>query len=148
MEVKMQYLVDLEDVPKECKVLLDGIDLPEWDILIDVSSFISEGEIVNSIRELESFRKELYRIDRRTADVSHILKGYLQAKIAQTKPNISAEADTEEDQQENLERNIKNYQNSLKNVETGTPEQEEEIALRELTEMIMSGLQTQVKETK
>lgn len=122
MEVKMQYLVDLEDVPKECQILLDGIDLPEWDILIDVSTLISEGEIVNSIRELESLRKELYRIDRRVADVSHILKGYMQAKLAQNKPNISKETDT--------------------------AEQEEEQSLRELTEMIKSGLQTQIKETK
>ena len=122
MEVKMQYLVDLEDIPKECKVLLDGIDLPEWDILIDVSNFISEGEIMSSVRELESLRKELYRIDRRVADVSHILTGYMQAKLAQNKPNISAETDT--------------------------AEQEEEQNLRELTEMIKSGLQTQIKETK
>ena len=122
MEVKMQYLVDLEDVPKECQELLDRINLSQWDFLPDACRLISEGEIMNSVRELESLRKELYRVDRRVADVSHILKGYLQAKIAQTKPNISAEADTAED--------------------------EEEQGLRELTEMIKSGLQTQIKETK
>lgn len=122
MEVKMQYLVDLEGIPKECEALLDRIDLSQWDILSDACRLISEGEIMNSVHELESLRKELYRIDRRVADVSHILKGYMQAKLAQNKPNISTETDT--------------------------AEQEEEQSLRELTEMIKSGLQTQIKETK
>tara|TARA_Y100001973_G_scaffold21674_1_gene32195 strand:- start:6 stop:368 length:363 start_codon:yes stop_codon:yes gene_type:complete len=119
MEVKMQYLVDLEDVPRECKVLLDGVDLPQWDILMDVSHLISEGKIVNSIRELESFRKELYRIDRRAADVSHILKGYLQTTVTQD------QLTTEQQQQEQLAENIENYVNSFANVEGKQTSKEE-----------------------
>lgn len=111
MEVKMQYLADLDDVPEQCENLLYEFRTgSSYDIQLQIqalSSEIRQDQVAGSIENIERIRKNLYRIDRRLGDISNILEGYVRVKST---PEPSP---VEQDQQERLAENIENYVRSL-----------------------------------
>ena len=86
MRVKMQYSVDLEDIPAETRPLLsraNGEIRDAGDHMDDVFSFFDTGtDYINMIDSIEQARKNLAEADFRLGDAQAILKGYLQAKHA------------------------------------------------------------------
>jgi hypothetical protein len=86
MRVKMQYSVDLEDIPAETRPLLsraNGEIQNAGDHMDDVFSFFDAGtDYINIIDSIEQARKHLAEADFRLGDAQAILKGYLQAKHA------------------------------------------------------------------
>lgn len=126
MEVKMQYLADLDDVPEQCKNLLYEFRTgSSYDIQLQIqalSSEIRQDQVAGSIENIERIRKNLYRIDRRLGDISNILEGYARVKST---PEPSP---VERGQQERLAENIENYVRSLSELSTPgaeTPETSE-----------------------
>ena len=86
MRVKMQYSVDLEDIPAETRPLLsraNGEIRDAGDHLDDIFSFFESGtDYDNMIDSIEQARKNLAEADFRLGDAQAILKGYMQAKHA------------------------------------------------------------------
>jgi len=86
MRVKMQYSVDLEEIPKETRPLIsraNGEIRDAGDHLDDVFSFFEVGtDYDNMIDSIEQARKSLAEADFRLGDAQAILKGYMQAKHA------------------------------------------------------------------
>ena len=86
MRVKMQYSVDLEDIPAETRPLLsraNGEIQNAGDHMDDVFSFFDAGtDYINIIDSIEQARKHLAEADFRLGDAQAILTGYLQAKHA------------------------------------------------------------------
>jgi hypothetical protein len=76
MQVKVQYTVDLEDVPKEVIKLLPKL-LDYTPEVAHIERLITEGKTVKAIEALGDFRRSLYRADQRLVDSQTILKGYL-----------------------------------------------------------------------
>ena len=76
MRVKVQYAVELEDVPKEVvKLLPSQLDLsPEVAVIEDL---IYEGKMINAMEMIDDLRKLMYGFDQRLSDCQSILRGYL-----------------------------------------------------------------------
>tara|TARA_R100000234_G_C4880032_1_gene126964 strand:+ start:54 stop:395 length:342 start_codon:yes stop_codon:yes gene_type:complete len=80
MEVKVQYTVDLEEIPKEVvKLLPHGVGLSE-NRLVNIASLVEEGSYSLSLDDIDALRLEMYKVDQRLADCQAILKGYLNVK--------------------------------------------------------------------
>jgi len=109
MEVKMQYLADLDDVPEQCKNLLYEFRTgSSYDIQLQIQALeIKQDQVAGSIENIERIRKNLYRIDRRLGDISNILEGYVRVKST---PEPSP---VERGQQEAFSENIESYVRSL-----------------------------------
>ena len=74
MEVKMQYVVDLEDIPQEAANLLFDY---EWSLeKLIIVRHLEEGDAAKAIEAIESALKGLYHTQRRLVDVQSILIGY------------------------------------------------------------------------
>ena len=86
MRVKMQYSVDLEEIPTETRPLLsraNGEIQNAGDHMDDVFSFFDAGtDYINIIDSIEQARKNLAEADFRLGDAQAILTGYLRAKHA------------------------------------------------------------------
>ena len=86
MRVKMQYSVDLEEIPTETRPLLSRANSEirdAGDHMDDVFALIDTGtDYINMIDSIEQARKNLSEADFRLGDAQAILKGYLQAKHA------------------------------------------------------------------
>ena len=93
MRVKMQYTVELEEVPKEVIKLLPAQPdfTPEVALLEDL---IHEGKTTKALEMLESTRILLYQTDQRLADCHQVLQGYLGVKAAQDTENKGAQDDS------------------------------------------------------
>jgi len=109
MEVKMQYLADLDDVPEQCENLLYEFRTgSSYDIQLQIQALeIKQDQVAGSIENIERIRKNLYRIDRRLGDISNILEGYVRVKST---PEPSP---VERGQQEAFSENIESYVRSL-----------------------------------
>jgi len=109
MEVKMQYLADLDDVPEQCENLLYEFRTDSsYDIQLQIQALeIKQDQVAGSIENIERIRKNLYRIDRRLGDISNILEGYVRVKST---PEPSP---VERGQQEAFSENIESYVRSL-----------------------------------
>ena len=84
MEVKVQYVVDLEEIPGEVQKLLPpGEDLE--DRIYNLNSLVGEQSFSLALDEIEDIRKSMYKIDQRLADCQAILKGYLGVKSGKIK---------------------------------------------------------------
>lgn len=79
MEVKVQYTVDLEEIPKEVLRLVPG-SIALGQRLTEIESFVDDCSYQLAIQEMESLRLEMYKIDQRLADCQAILKGYINVK--------------------------------------------------------------------
>ena len=89
MEVKVQYVVDLEEIPGEVQKLLPpGEDLE--DRIYNLNSLVGEQSFSLALDEIEGIRKSMYKIDQRLADCQAILKGYLGVKSGQIKQEQEA----------------------------------------------------------
>ena len=92
MEVKVQYVVDLEEIPGEVQKLLPpGEDLE--DRICNLNSLIGEQSFSLALDEIEDIRKSMYKIDQRLADCQAILKGYLGVKSGQVKQEATQPQD-------------------------------------------------------
>tara|TARA_Y100001938_G_C7953478_1_gene360488 strand:- start:286 stop:705 length:420 start_codon:yes stop_codon:yes gene_type:complete len=79
MEVKVQYTVDLEQIPREViKLVPEAVELENR--LSNIVSLVEDCSYSLAIDEMESLRLEMYKIDQRLADCQGILKGYLSVK--------------------------------------------------------------------
>tara|TARA_R100001129_G_scaffold183764_1_gene166943 strand:- start:373 stop:714 length:342 start_codon:yes stop_codon:yes gene_type:complete len=86
MEVKVQYMVDLDEIPKEVvKLLPYGVDVFE-NRLSNIVSLVENASYSLSLDEIEALRVEMYKIDQRLADCQAILKGYLSIKNRPPEP--------------------------------------------------------------
>ena len=76
MRVKVQYAVELEEVPKEViKLLPAQVDLtPEVAV---IEELIYEGKMINAMEMIDGLRKLMYGFDQRLSDCQLILRGYL-----------------------------------------------------------------------
>tara|TARA_R110000824_G_scaffold285493_1_gene473683 strand:+ start:1329 stop:1688 length:360 start_codon:yes stop_codon:yes gene_type:complete len=81
MEVKIQYTVALEDIPKETLGLLPACE-DYKDRITNLESLIDEHSFSLAIDEIESIRRSMYKTDQRLADCQAILTGYLNVKNA------------------------------------------------------------------
>jgi len=79
MEVKVQYVVELEEIPKEITGLLPDCGDYE-DRIHNLGSLIEEHSFSLALDEIESIRKSMYKVDQRLSDCQAILKGYLNVK--------------------------------------------------------------------
>jgi len=86
MRVKLQYSVDLEEIPRETRPLLSRANSEIQDAgdhMDDVFiSFDSGTDYANILDSIEEARKNLAEADFRLGDAQAILTGYLQAKHA------------------------------------------------------------------
>ena len=86
MRVKLQYSVELEEVPKEARPLLSRANGEIHDAanhMDDIFAFFDTGtDYANIIDSIDQARKNLAEADFRLGDVEAILGGYLQAKHA------------------------------------------------------------------
>jgi len=118
MRVKLQYTVELEEVPKETRGLFsraneeireasDHVD----DIFIAIDSGTDYENILDSIK---SARLSLAEADFRLGDAEAILNGYLQAKHAppQEQPDF-----------EQLQEQLESLKDELPDVDGGQDEQ-------------------------
>ena len=86
MRVKMQYTVNLDEVPKETRRLFsraNGEIHDAGDHMDDIFVFIDSGtDYENMLDSIEQARKNLAEADFRLGDAEAILQGYMQAKYA------------------------------------------------------------------
>ena len=84
MRVKMQYSVDLEEIPKEARRLVsraNGEIHDAGDHMDDIFVFIDSGtDYENMLDSIDQARKNLAEADFRLGDAEAILQGYMQAK--------------------------------------------------------------------
>ena len=109
MRVKMQYSVELEEVPREARPLLSRANKEIHDAenhMDDVFVFFDTGtDYANIIDSIDQARKNLAEADFRLGDVQAILAGYLQAKHSPTQEQLEAlkdslpDVDGEQDEQ-------------------------------------------------
>ena len=113
MRVKMQYSVDLEDIPAETRPLLsraNGEIQNAGDHMDDVFSFFDAGtDYINIIDSIEQARKHLAEADFRLGDAQAILTGYLQAKHAPP-------------QQPDMSQAMENIKEKLDSIPSGEPD--------------------------
>ena len=86
MEVKVQYTVELDDIPKEVQSLLPSCE-DFWPQIANAGCLIDEGSYSLGLEEIEKVRREMYKVDQRLADCQAILKGYLNVKNNPMQPN-------------------------------------------------------------
>ena len=79
MEVKVQYVVELEEIPKEITGLLPDCEDYE-NRICNLGRFVEEHSFSLALDEIESIRKSMYKVDQRLSDWQAILKGYLNVK--------------------------------------------------------------------
>jgi len=79
MNVKVQYVVNLEEIPKEVQKLLPACE-NYGDRICNLGSLIEEQSFSLAMDEIESIRESMYKVDQRLADCQGILKGYLNVK--------------------------------------------------------------------
>ena len=86
MRVKMQYTVNLDEVPKETRRLFSRANeeiRDAGDHMDDIFVFIDSGtDYENMLDSIDQARKNLAEADFRLGDAEAILSGYLQAKHA------------------------------------------------------------------
>jgi hypothetical protein len=86
MRVKMQYTVNLDEVPKETRRLFsraNGEIHDAGDHMDDIFVFIDSGtDYENILDSIKSARLRLAEADFRLGDAEAILQGYMQAKYA------------------------------------------------------------------
>ena len=86
MRVKLQYSVDLEEVPEETRRLFsraNGEIRDAGDHMDDIFAFIDSGtDYENILDSIESARLSMAEADFRLGDAEAILQGYMQAKYA------------------------------------------------------------------
>ena len=86
MRVKMQYSVELDEVPKETRRLFsraNGEIRDAGDHMDDIFAFIESGtDYENILDSIKSARLSLAEADFRLGDAEAILQGYMQAKYA------------------------------------------------------------------
>ena len=83
MEVKIQYAVDLEDVPFEITRLCP--ETLDWTTDIEkINSSLADVRTNNTMQQvverMSRIRRGMFRADRRLADCMAILEGYLNVK--------------------------------------------------------------------
>ena len=87
MRVKMQYTVNLEEVPEETRRLFsraNGEIRDAGDHMDDIFAFIDSGtDYENILDSIKSARLSMAEADFRLGDAEAILHGYMQAKYAQ-----------------------------------------------------------------
>jgi len=79
MEVKVQYVVELEEIPKEITGLLPDCEDYE-NRICNLGRFVEEHSFSLALDEIEAIRKSMYKVDQRLSDCQAILKGYLNVK--------------------------------------------------------------------
>tara|TARA_R100000005_G_C4843770_1_gene113825 strand:+ start:234 stop:581 length:348 start_codon:yes stop_codon:yes gene_type:complete len=79
MEVKMQYVVELEQVLTEVRKLLPTS--ASWEYEINTArTYLDKGEVEVVLSILHSLRQSMYHMDQRLADCQAVLGGYMKAK--------------------------------------------------------------------
>ena len=94
MEVKMQYVVDLEDIPAEALVLLLA---PDWEEEYSIiRNCLEDGNVPKALQTIDEVRRQIYRTDRRLVDIQSILGGYLKVKTQTPKPTQQQDINLED----------------------------------------------------
>lgn len=113
MRVKMQYSVDLEEIPTETRPLLSRANheiRDAGDHMDDVFTLIDTGtDYANIVDSIEEARKNLAEADFRLGDAQAILTGYLRAKHAPP-------------QQPDMSQAMENIKEKLDSIPSGEPD--------------------------
>ena len=76
MEVKLEYVVDLEDIPSEMQRLI-----PAYNDLLNSLDKLRDNLIVNDLAHavdgIQQIKRQLYVMNRRILDLEGIAQGYL-----------------------------------------------------------------------
>ena len=76
MEVKMQYVVDLEDIPSEVSDLLPGHGVLA-SILNRLRDNLAEKNVEHAILDFQEAKREIYLLNRRILDLEGVAQGYM-----------------------------------------------------------------------
>jgi len=111
MRVKMQYTVELEEVPAEARPLFSRANAEIQDAgdhMDDIFIAVDSGsDYDNVLDSIEQARKNLAEADFRLGDADAILRGYLQAKhTPQPEPQPSMDFDQLQGQLETLKGSL------------------------------------------
>lgn len=77
MRVNIQYTMELEQIPKEMKKLLDYSVVEKLREAVDALS----DEPTPSVEAISNMRAVLYEVDERLSDVDAIMRGYISQKL-------------------------------------------------------------------
>jgi small-conductance mechanosensitive channel len=107
MRVKLQYSVELEEVPSEARPLFSRANAEIQDAgdhMCDIFIAVDSGsDYDNVLDSIEQARKNLSEADFRLGDAEAILRGYLQAKhTPQQEPQPSMDFEQLQEQLETL----------------------------------------------
>ena len=113
MEVKIQYVVDLEDVVTEvAKLLPSQSDLATPEEVQDIREYLSKGKVEVALSLIQSLRKEMYHKDQRLSDCQAILTGYLGVINKEHSPPVDP-TDPATDPADDLEASLKYLRDSM-----------------------------------
>lgn len=102
MRVKINYAIDLEEIPEIVTGLLEKIDNNCKEIQKDIhhcKEFVKEESMLKTIKKITDMRNDLVKIDECLHDCSIILTGYQTTILAENSRSHVLESDdmTEED---------------------------------------------------
>jgi regulator of replication initiation timing len=76
MEVKLEYVVDLEDIPSEIAELLPDDDALGLS-LDSLRDSLSKKNVEHAILDIQKVKRQIYIINRRILDLEGVARGYL-----------------------------------------------------------------------
>ncbi len=79
MEVKIQYVTDLDNIPEEC-VELTPSTVQVAESISNLKENFIRRDMEHALLDLQTIKKKLYHINRRILDLEGIVAGYIQVK--------------------------------------------------------------------
>jgi len=76
MEVKLEYVVDLEDIPSEISELLPGHGALAL-ALNRLRDSLAEKNVEHAILDIQKVKRQIYLLNRRILDLEGVAQGYL-----------------------------------------------------------------------
>jgi|TARA_R100000455_G_C6265935_1_gene121209 regulator of replication initiation timing len=90
MEVKLEYVVDLEDIPSEIAELLPDDDALGLS-LDSLRDSLSKKNVEHAILDIQKVKRQIYIINRRILDLEGVARGYLNIINSESDPGAFKE---------------------------------------------------------
>ena len=91
MEVKLEYVVDLEDIPSEIAELLPDDDALGLS-LDSLRDSLSKKNVEHAILDIQKVKRQIYIINRRILDLEGVARGYLNIINSESDPGAHKES--------------------------------------------------------
>lgn len=104
MKVKLQYTVELDNIPREISKIMP--DQKEVSYVLGQLSEIrslSYSKPLSALESIEDTRRALFDIDQRLEDIHAILSGYIKYKV---EDNKTQQEETKENLEETLQKSL------------------------------------------